>query len=183
MALHCASCPKHTYSRADTSSHSDPNEQQYFWNPQAEGSSATELLDTPIDERNYIEPGGLIRVRVDSDEFHDDEPGPPRAIEGVSVEDHSRRPPYQIYVRCVQTKFQIAPLTLWLSVLLPHKGLVCYRGGRDRNKKTRQWTIERNILDSVLILWCSTHRMGYTEEVPGAKYVQHIGTNREGFCN
>ena len=39
-----------------------------------------------------------MRVRVESDEFHDDEPGPPMAVEGISVTNPNKRPPYTIVV-------------------------------------------------------------------------------------
>lgn len=47
----------------------------------------------------YIDAGDVVRVRVESDEFHDDEPGPPRAHEGVQQARENRRPPYTITVR------------------------------------------------------------------------------------
>ena len=46
----------------------------------------------------YIDTGEVVRVRVESDEFHDDEPGPPKALEGVQQVQEKRRPPYQITV-------------------------------------------------------------------------------------
>ena len=47
----------------------------------------------------YIDAGDVVRVRVESDGFHDDEPGPPKALEGVQQARESRRPPYTITVR------------------------------------------------------------------------------------
>ena len=46
----------------------------------------------------YIDAGDVVRVRIESDEFHDDEPGPPKAHEGVQQVRESRRPPYTITV-------------------------------------------------------------------------------------
>lgn len=46
----------------------------------------------------YIEAGDQVRVRVESDEFYDDEPGPPKATEGVTVQAIPRRSPYSIIV-------------------------------------------------------------------------------------
>jgi len=37
-------------------------------------------------------------VRVEADEFYDDEPGPPKASEGVHVMRESRRAPYSVIV-------------------------------------------------------------------------------------
>jgi DNA-directed RNA polymerase III subunit RPC8 len=80
---------------------SDPNEQAFFWAPQMpEESTRLELLDGDKEDRFYIDPGNLIRFRVESDEFIDDEPGPPKALEGVRLEraKEAKRPPYSIIV-------------------------------------------------------------------------------------
>jgi len=61
--------------------------------------SSLELLDTPVSERNYIEAGEHVRVRVESDEFHDDEPGPPKMIDGVMSTRDGKRAPYMVIVR------------------------------------------------------------------------------------
>ena len=85
------------------------------------GSEATtthELLDSPTSERMYIDTGDILRVRVEADEFYDDEPGPPKATEGVQqVKTEARRAPYTITVR-------LSPL---LFVLRAHEDLVFYR--------------------------------------------------------
>ena len=49
----------------------------------------------------YIERDEVIRVRVESDEFYDDEPGPPKVTEGVQVKRESKRPPYTVCVSCL----------------------------------------------------------------------------------
>lgn len=87
---------------------SDPNERAHFWianyapleeNPE-HVCTQHELLDTPTAERMYIDSGEVMRVRVETDEFYDDEPGPPRASEGVmGAKAERRRPPYSITVR------------------------------------------------------------------------------------
>jgi DNA-directed RNA polymerase III subunit RPC8 len=47
----------------------------------------------------YIDTGEIVRVRVESDDFFDDEPGPPKATEGVMLtKTERRRPPYTITV-------------------------------------------------------------------------------------
>ncbi|KAH9479096.1 DNA-directed RNA polymerase III subunit rpc8 [Psilocybe cubensis] len=61
----------------------DPNERAHFWIPDSPLTTATELLDTPLSSRMYIDQGEVVRVRVESDEFCDFEPGPPRAVDGV----------------------------------------------------------------------------------------------------
>ena len=63
-------------------------------------TSSAELLDTPVAERMYIEIDEIIRVRVESDEFYDDEPGPPKLSEGVQVKRESKRAPFTV---CVST--------------------------------------------------------------------------------
>ena len=58
-----------------------------------------ELLDSPTADRMYIDAGEVVRVRVECDEFYDDEPGPPKVTEGVQqVPTEHRRPPYTITV-------------------------------------------------------------------------------------
>ena len=48
----------------------------------------------------YIDAGEVVRVRVETDEFYDDEPGPPKATEGVHQTPtlEGRRAPYTITV-------------------------------------------------------------------------------------
>lgn len=48
----------------------------------------------------YIDAGEVVRVRVEADEFYDDEPGPPKATEGVqqTLQLENRRAPYTITV-------------------------------------------------------------------------------------
>lgn len=80
---------------------SDPNQQLFFFNPEGEGLSALQLLDTPKEQRNYIDIGCYMRVRVEEEVFSDDEPGPPQASEGVAVVRERINPPYSITVRPV----------------------------------------------------------------------------------
>ena len=49
----------------------------------------------------YIDTTEIVRVRIETDEFHDDEPGPPKAAEGgvMVAKTERRRPPYSIIVR------------------------------------------------------------------------------------
>lgn len=79
---------------------SDPNERAYFWLPSSEATSTHELLDSPEVERLYIDQGEIVRVRVERDEFCDDEPGPPKATEGVLIggQVQARRLPYTVTV-------------------------------------------------------------------------------------
>lgn len=123
--------------------YSDPNERAYFW--VADPDSVTpDLLDTPLTSRMYIDAGEVVRVRVEADEFYDDEPGPPKAQEGVMVngqakEREGRRAPYTITVRhsftdCIARLDEIPDS----SVPSPSKVLVPCRGGRTQG--WRQWT-------------------------------------------
>ena len=90
---------------------SDPNERCHFWMSESTLTSSAELLDTPIAERMYIERDEIIRVRVESDEFYDDEPGPPKLAEGVQVKRESKRAPYTV---CVSTTtFVVLLLTIF----------------------------------------------------------------------
>ncbi|KAG6381818.1 RNA polymerase III subunit Rpc25-domain-containing protein [Boletus reticuloceps] len=74
----------------------DPNERAHFWLPDSEATSSHELLESPTTDRMYIDQGEIVRVRVEADEFYDDEPGPPKAAEGVVIKREARRPPYTI---------------------------------------------------------------------------------------
>ncbi|KAF8308349.1 hypothetical protein DL93DRAFT_2126859 [Clavulina sp. PMI_390] len=74
----------------------DPNQQLFFFHPEGEELSATELLDTPKEQRNYIHPGVYMRVRIQQELFSDDEPGPPEAVEGAEVVKERAKPPYSI---------------------------------------------------------------------------------------
>jgi len=47
----------------------------------------------------YIDQGEVVRVRVEADQFCDDEPGPQKFVEGVGAEGKARvRAPYNIIV-------------------------------------------------------------------------------------
>lgn len=81
---------------------SDPNERAHFWLPSAADSetkpSVHDMLDSPTTERMYIDAGEIVRVRVESDEFYDHEPGPPKALDGVRVAREQKKAPYTILV-------------------------------------------------------------------------------------
>lgn len=95
----------------------DPVDRAHFWlaNPpegiDGEDLTLHQLLDTPKDERMYIDTGDTVRVRVESDEFYDDEPGPVRKPELNAIPNPvsdaarvlSKRPPYTITVSCQGT--------------------------------------------------------------------------------
>ncbi|KAI0322781.1 polymerase III polypeptide H [Amylostereum chailletii] len=89
----------------------DPNERAHFWLPGSEATSAHEMLDTPLSDRMYIDQGEIVRVRVETDEFYDDEPGPPKATEGVKITVESRRPPYS--VTCSIAEQGLGPTSWW----------------------------------------------------------------------
>lgn len=51
----------------------------------------------------YIDAAEICRVRIEADEFYDDEPGPPKAAEGVmAAKAERRRPPYSVVVSTLQ---------------------------------------------------------------------------------
>ncbi|CCM01324.1 uncharacterized protein FIBRA_03373 [Fibroporia radiculosa] len=90
----------------------DPNERAHFWLPGAEGKSSHELLDSATADRMYVDTGEVVRVRVEADEFYDDEPGPPKATEGVQqAQAEGRRPPYTI--TCSIAEQGLGPITWW----------------------------------------------------------------------
>ncbi|TXT13056.1 hypothetical protein VHUM_01457 [Vanrija humicola] len=59
----------------------DDNEKRFFWYPGDDANQMDEaqLLNTIKAERFYYDPGEPIRFRVDSIEWHENEPGPPQA--------------------------------------------------------------------------------------------------------
>ncbi|KAH9832512.1 polymerase III polypeptide H [Rhodofomes roseus] len=89
----------------------DPNERAHFWLPNSEATSAHELLDSPTTERMYIDTGEIVRVRIEDDEFYDDEPGPPKATEGVQQAREHRRSPYTI--KCSIAEQGLGPVSWW----------------------------------------------------------------------
>src|SRR5271154_1589028 len=75
---------------------SDTNERAHFWlGPDSNLTTTHELLDSPLSERMYIDQNEVVRVRVEADEFYDDEPGPPNQQATTQVE---KRAPYTIIV-------------------------------------------------------------------------------------
>ncbi|KAG6860454.1 hypothetical protein C0991_011934 [Blastosporella zonata] len=69
------------------------------------------MLDTPITERMYIDKGEVVRVRVEADDFFDDEPGPPKMAEGVQVQREAKRAPYN--VTCSIAEQGLGPVAWW----------------------------------------------------------------------
>jgi len=70
------------------------------------------MLDSQTTERMYIDAGEIVRVRVESDEFYDHEPGPPpKALEGVRVAREQKKAPYTITVSPPDLFFWRAGLT------------------------------------------------------------------------
>jgi len=94
----------------------DSSERAHFWLPtsgdDAENASA-DLLDSPKDARMYIDAGEVLRVRVESDVFCDDEPGPPRAGEGgvAAPPVRERRAPYSVV--CSISEQGLGPIAWW----------------------------------------------------------------------
>jgi hypothetical protein len=80
---------------------SDSNERAHFWLPsgeETETATSQQLLDSPVADRMYIDQGEVLRVRVEAEDFYDDEPGPPKMAEGVQVVRDPKRAPYNIIV-------------------------------------------------------------------------------------
>ncbi|KAL5513107.1 RPC25 [Sanghuangporus vaninii] len=99
----------------------DPSERAHFWvahHPPLEADpnhicTQHELLDTPTSERMYIDTGDVLRARVETDEFYDDEPGPPKATEGgvMLAKAERRRPPY--FIICSIAEQGLGPIAWW----------------------------------------------------------------------
>ncbi|KAF8605847.1 hypothetical protein BDV93DRAFT_489885 [Ceratobasidium sp. AG-I] len=88
----------------------DANEQAFFWLPpnhwpSDEPPSTIQLLDTDVTTRLYLDRSESIRIRVERDEFYDNEPGPRKADSaagGAALQDDradaeaDRKAPYTI---------------------------------------------------------------------------------------
>ncbi|KAF8075271.1 RNA polymerase III subunit Rpc25-domain-containing protein [Lyophyllum atratum] len=89
----------------------DPNERAHFWLPDSELTTTTEMLDTPLSDRMYIDQGEVVRVRVEADDFFDGEPGPPKMQDGVQVLVEVKRPPYNVICSIVEQG--LGPISWW----------------------------------------------------------------------
>jgi DNA-directed RNA polymerase III subunit RPC8 len=79
-------------------SNSDTAERAYFWlGPDSRLITTHEILESPASERMYIDQNEIVRVRVEADDFYDDEPGPPHLQQAAAQRE--KRPPYTIIVR------------------------------------------------------------------------------------
>ncbi|KAJ7282019.1 RNA polymerase III subunit Rpc25-domain-containing protein [Mycena rebaudengoi] len=89
----------------------DPNERAHFWLPNTE-LKQSELLDSPTVERMWVDKGEVVRVRVESDEFYDDEPGPIKMSDGVQVvREVQARAPFT--VTCSMSEQGLGPIAWW----------------------------------------------------------------------
>jgi hypothetical protein len=83
----------------------------------------------------YIDQNEIVRVRVEVDEFWDDEPGPPKAQEGVHVRRELRRAPFSIIVRPFRLSVSWVPMSHLHSAPLQNRALGLWLGGSRREKK------------------------------------------------
>ncbi|KAF7309525.1 hypothetical protein MIND_00323300 [Mycena indigotica] len=93
----------------------DPNERAHFWHASGDAEAKqTELLDTPVTERMWIDKGEIVRVRVEGDEFYDDEPGPVKMAEGVQVvKEVQTRAPFTIFASMAEQG--LGPVSWWAT--------------------------------------------------------------------
>ncbi|KAJ7807274.1 RNA polymerase III subunit Rpc25-domain-containing protein [Mycena olivaceomarginata] len=93
----------------------DPNEPAHFWLPSAE--ETTELLDSPTVDRMWIDKGEVVRVRIEADEFYDDEPGPVKMADGVQVvREVQARAPFTITASMAEQG--LGPTSWWSAAQL-----------------------------------------------------------------
>jgi DNA-directed RNA polymerase III subunit RPC8 len=80
-------------------------------------------MDSAFAERLYIELDAPIRFRVEGDEFYDDEPGPPKATEGVRVDltREPKKPPYHIFVSTLTLSWY--EILVWCQASIVGQGL------------------------------------------------------------
>jgi len=95
----------------------------------------------------YIDQGEVVRVRVESDEFCDDEPGPPKVTEGVQMKREPKRPPYIVCVSGMVPLFVFASKLLFISALLQSKVWDRLRGGMARRRSWRgmRWMKDKRL--------------------------------------
>lgn len=76
--------------------HSDENERRFFWYPGEDERKLdeAELQNTLKAERFYYDSGEVIRFRVDSIEWNEHEPGPPKAPDVTAEDEDSAKDPY-----------------------------------------------------------------------------------------
>lgn len=99
---------------------SDPNERAFFWVPtqsEAETPEWPELLDSPLTERQYIYTNEVLRVRVETEKFWDEEPGPPKAAAEGAPATENRRAPFVVTVRRASVSRQAAVAHARVAVL------------------------------------------------------------------
>lgn len=101
-----------------------------------------DLLDTPLTARMYIDAGEVVRVRVEADEFYDDEPGPPKATEGViaAQEREGRRAPYTITVGPFLASRRVTLIIVRSARLQSRDWALCHGG---RMLASSQWRRSR----------------------------------------
>jgi len=95
----------------------------------------------------YIDQGEVVRVRVESDEFCDDEPGPPKVTEGVQMKREPKRPPYIVCVSEELPLFVFTSKLLFISALLQSKVWDPWRGGMAHRRSWRgmRWTKDKRL--------------------------------------
>ncbi|KAJ7708744.1 polymerase III polypeptide H [Mycena rosella] len=103
----------------------DPNERAHFWlppNPDADPDAKPPvLLDSPTAERMWIDKGEVVRVRVESDEFYDDEPGPIKMADGVQVvREVQARAPFTVL--CSMEEQGLGPTSWWNAAQTAEEG-------------------------------------------------------------
>lgn len=78
---------------------SDSRERAFFWLPnETEPQQWPDPMESPLSERQHMYQNDVMRVRVMTDKFWDDEPGPPKANDGAP-DAENRRAPFVITVR------------------------------------------------------------------------------------
>ncbi|KAF7317808.1 Sialidase domain-containing protein [Mycena kentingensis (nom. inval.)] len=91
----------------------DPNERAHFRLASNPDINPSEMLDTPIDERMWIDKGEVVRIRVESDEFYDDEPGPVKMADGVQVIRDLPTAPFTIFASMAEQ--ELGPTAWWVA--------------------------------------------------------------------
>jgi hypothetical protein len=102
----------------------------------------------------YIDQNEIVRIRVEADEFYDDEPGPPKAAEGVQVRREQGRAPFSVIVS-VALFFSLQMcgrrvIVFERSARWPNKDLDRFRGGSLQKQKRKLW-MRNDSLDSILL--------------------------------
>lgn len=87
----------------------------------------------------YIDQNEILRVRVEADEFWDDEPGPPKADSGVQVRRERARAPFSLIVSPLRNVREMMIPDVMGSARWLNRDLARFLGGSQQKRKGILW--------------------------------------------